>query len=64
MSANQAKVVNRRSRAAEKAELRRLDASRLSLGEDPAKLQQQNSIFPEGFFGKGKISNLARAVGR
>jgi hypothetical protein len=64
MSANPAKRVNRRSRAAEKAESRSLDGSRLSSGEDPAKLQQENSIFPEGFFRKGKISNLAQAVGR
>jgi hypothetical protein len=64
MSANPAKWVNRRSRTADKTESRRLDGSRLSSGEEPAKLQQENSIFPEGFSRKGKISNLAQAVGR
>jgi len=64
MSLKRAKNVNRSSRAAEKAESRRRDLSRIEQGENPSVLQQQNSIFPEGFFQKGEISNLAQAVGR
>jgi hypothetical protein len=64
MSEKPSRQVNRQSRSVEKAESRKEDLFQLSQGEQPNDLQRQNSIFPEGFFRKGKISNLAQAVGR
>ena len=64
MSLKRANNVDRSSRAAEKAESRRRDLFRIEQGEDPGVLQRQNSIFPRKFFQKGKISNLAQAIGR
>lgn len=49
---------NRESRDAEKHASRRADEERLKAGEDPAVLQRENSIFPEGFFRNARISNL------
>ena len=56
--------VNLQSRAAVKRASRKSDAARLAKGEDPKKLQRENSIFPEGFFDNARISNLRQAVGR
>ena len=56
--------VDRKSRAAVKKASRRSDAARLESGEDPRKLQRENSIFPESFFKDARISNLEQAVGR
>lgn len=56
--------INRESRDAEKRASRRVDAERLAAGEDPAVLQRENSIFPEGFFKNARISNLKKAIGR
>lgn len=64
MSEKPSRLVNRQSRSAAKAESRKADLSRLSQGEQAAVLQGQNSIFPDEFFRKGRISNLAQAVGR
>lgn len=55
---------NQKSRAAVKRASRLADAARLKEGEDPEKLQRENSIFPEGFFDNARISNLKQAVGR
>ncbi|MGJ8635024.1 MAG: hypothetical protein ACSHX7_13995 [Luteolibacter sp.] len=55
---------NRDSRSAVKQASRHLDAARLAKGEDPQKLQRENSIFPVGFFENARISNLKQAVGR
>jgi len=51
-------------RVASKKASRRVDAKRLANGEDPSVIQRENSIFPEGFFKKGLMSNLADAVGK
>lgn len=58
------KQVSRKSRDAEKAASRRDDLARLENGESPEKIQRENSIFPEGFFDEGEISNFANAIGR
>ena len=55
---------NREARDAEKRASRRADEERLKAGEDPAVLQRENSIFPEGFFRNARISNLKQAIGR
>lgn len=55
---------DRESRAAVKRVSRRADAARLEKGEDPGKLQRENSIFPAGFFDNARISNLKQAVGK
>lgn len=55
---------NREARDAEKRASRRADEERLKAGEDPAVLQRENSIFPEGFFKNARISNLKQAIGR
>lgn len=55
---------NRKPRSAVKRASRKSDAARLAKGEDPQKLQRENSIFPEGFFDNARISNLKQAVGR
>jgi hypothetical protein len=60
----EADKVDRKSRAAVKSASRRSDLARLKKGEDPKKLQRENSIFPEGFFDNARISNLKQAVGR
>lgn len=60
----QSEKFNRESRDAEKRASRRADEERLKAGEDPAILQRENSIFPEGFFENARISNLKQAIGR
>jgi hypothetical protein len=55
---------NRESRDAEKRASRRSDEARLKAGEDPAVLQRENSIFPEGFFRNARISNRRQSLGR
>ena len=55
---------NREARDAEKRASRRADEERIKAGEDPAVLQRENSIFPEGFFKNARISNLKQAIGR
>lgn len=55
---------NRESRDAEKRASRRADEDRLKAGEDPALLQRENSIFPEGFFKNARISNRKQSLGR
>lgn len=64
MSVTSSSQVNRQSRSAAKAESRKEDLFRLRQGEEPNALQRKNSIFPDEFFRKAKISNLAKAVGR
>ena len=61
---NDSSQASRKARDAEKAASRRRDQERLEAGEDPEKLQRENSIFPKDFFKNAKISNLSRAVGR
>lgn len=51
-------------RIADKKASRKKDLALLEAGYSPEKLQRENSIFPAGFFKKGKISNFAEAVGR
>ena len=48
---------NRESRDAEKRASRRA-------GEDPAILQRENSIFPEGFFRNARVSSRRQSLGR
>lgn len=56
--------IDQSNRAAVKRTARRKDLARLKKGGNPEILQQENSIFPEGFFKQARISNLASAVGR
>ena len=56
--------INRESRDAEKRISRESDAARLAKGEDPAVLQRENSIFPEGFFDNARIENRKESLGR
>jgi hypothetical protein len=56
--------VNRKSRDEEKKASRRADRLRLENGEDPEVIQRENSIFPPGFFEKGRFINLASVVGK
>ncbi len=58
------KPLTLKSRAAEKAASRREDKLRLEDGESPEVIQRENSIFPPGFFEKGRFSNLASVVGK
>ncbi len=53
-----------KKRAAAKQASRREDRERLEAGESPEVLQRENSIFPEGFFEKGRFLNLAEVVGK
>jgi hypothetical protein len=54
-----------KERAEAKKASRRVDRERLERGEDPAVIQRENSIFPEGYFDRNhKIINLAQAVGK
>jgi hypothetical protein len=55
---------NSESRDAEKRASRRADEERLKAGEDPAVLQRENSIFPEGYFRNARISNRRQSLGR
>ena len=55
---------NREARDAEKRASRRADEARLKAGEDPAVLQRENSIFPDGFFRNARISNRRQSLGR
>ncbi|MDF1756647.1 MAG: hypothetical protein P1U89_27935 [Verrucomicrobiales bacterium] len=48
----------------EKAAARKRDAERIKQGESPDKIQEENSIFPSGYFAKAKIENLASTVGK
>ncbi len=50
--------------AAVKKASRRADRERLENGENPEVLQRENSIFPPGFFEKGKFSNLSSVIGK
>jgi len=56
--------VNRQSRAAMKRASRKSDAARLAKGEDPKKLQRENSIFPEGYCDNARIENRKESLGR
>ena len=56
--------INLKSRAAEKAASRHMDRRRLENGESPEVIQQENSIFPPGFFENGRFSNLSSVVGK
>ena len=56
--------VSRKSRAEEKMASRLEDQRRLENGEDPEVIQRENSIFPPGFFEKGRFINLASVVGK
>jgi hypothetical protein len=58
------KSLNLKSRAAEKAASRREDKQRLENGESPDVIQRENSIFPPGFFEKGRFLNLSSVVGK
>ena len=58
------KSINLKSRAAEKTASRREDRQRLENGESPEVIQRENSIFPPGYFEKGRIINLASAIGK
>jgi len=51
-------------RIAAKKASRKEDAERLESGGSCEKLQRENSILPDDFFRKRKISNFAEAVGR
>ncbi len=51
-------------RRKEKEAARASDQARIDAGEDPAKIQEENSIFPEGFFKGAKIANLKETVGQ
>lgn len=53
-----------KERAEAKKASRRADRERLERGEDPAVIQQENSIFPKEFFKNGQFSNLRSAVGK
>lgn len=64
LAMNPSDPASRKARDAAKAASHREDAERLANGEDPKVLQRENSIFPEDFFKKGRIRNLAEAVGR
>lgn len=56
--------LNLKSRAAEKMASRREDKQRLENGESPDVIQRENSIFPLGFFEKGRFLNLSSVVGK
>jgi hypothetical protein len=56
--------INRKIRDEEKMASRRADQLRLENGEDPEVIQRENSIFPPGFFEKGRFINLASVVGK
>lgn len=58
------KIVNHKSRAAVKMASRRADRQRLDHGESPEAIQQENSIFPPGYFERHRILNFASAIGR
>lgn len=58
------KNINLKSRAVEKMASRREDRLRLENGESPEVIQRENSIFPPGFFEKGRFSNLSSVVGK
>jgi hypothetical protein len=58
------KSLNLKSRAVEKAASRREDKQRLENGESPDVIQRENSIFPPGFFEKGRFLNLSSVVGK
>jgi hypothetical protein len=58
------KSLNLKCRAAEKAASRREDKQRLENGESPDVIQRENSIFPPGFFEKGRFLNLSSVVGK
>lgn len=58
------KNINLKSRAIEKMASRREDRLRLENGESPEVIQRENSIFPPGFFEKGRFSNLSSVVGK
>jgi hypothetical protein len=61
---NPSEKFNREARDAEKRVSRRADEERLKAGEDPAVLQRENSIFPEGFYRNARISNRRQSLGR
>ena len=58
------KNINLKQRAVVKMASRRADRQRLENGESPEKIQRENSIFPPGFFEKGRFSNLASVIGK
>lgn len=59
-----AKRINLKSRAAAKAASRMEDRRRLDHGESPEVIQRENSIFPPGYFEKGRFHNLSSVVGK
>lgn len=58
------KSINLKNRAAAKAASRMADRERLKNGESPERIQQENSIFPPGFFENGRFKDLASSVGK
>jgi|GEM_PF-2007239 len=58
------KSISHKSRAAVKMASRRVDRQRLNLGERPEAIQQENSIFPAGYFEGHRILNSASAIGK
>ncbi len=56
--------INLKSRAAEKAASRQDDRKRMENGESPEVIQRENSIFPPGYFEKGRFLNLSSVVGK
>ena len=58
------KSINLQSRAAKKKASRREDRQRLENGESLEVIQQENSIFPAGYFKRHRILNFASAIGR
>ncbi len=58
------KPVSLKSRASAKADSRRKDQERLDRGEQPEIIQEENSVFPSGYFERNKILNFASAIGR
>jgi len=59
-----AKKLKPASRAAVKMASRRADCQRLAQGESPEVIQQENSIFPVGYFESHRILNFAAAIGK
>jgi hypothetical protein len=59
-----AKKIQYSRRSEEKSASRRSDRQRLEHGECPEAIQQENSIFPAGYFEKNRILNFASAIGK
>jgi len=59
-----ANMIKPANRAAVKMASRRADRQRLERGESPEAIQQENSIFPAGYFQSHRILNFAAAIGK